>query len=75
MVSSRQNEILNLNVTERLSFHMLFFRSVDTLGSIQKKLQIHADAGAYKRYEQTFISLPSPSRTRRYYEKYELNVC
>ena len=55
MVSSRQNEILNLNVTERLSFHMLFFRSVDTLGSIQKKLQIHADAGAYKRYEQVYI--------------------
>ena len=59
MVSSRRNEILNLNVTERLSFHMPFFRSVDTLGSIQKKLQIHADAGAYKRYQQTFISLPS----------------
>ena len=59
MVSSRRNEILNLNVTERLSFHMPFFRSVDTLGSIQKKLQIHADAGAYKRYQQSFISLPS----------------
>ena len=54
---------------------MPFFRSVDTLGSIQKKLQIHADAGAYKRYEQTFTSLPSPSRKRRYYFKYELNVC
>lgn len=34
---------------------MPFFRSVDTLGSIQKKLQIHADAGAYKRYEQVYI--------------------
>ena len=55
---------------------MPFFRSVDTLGSIQKKLQIHADAGAYKRYEQTFTSLPSPSRKRiSIGEKYELNVC